>query len=57
MFANEPGLEVERDPTGKLVEVQRQSPDGLAVRAVAACAFLAALFALIGETIERVLVL
>ena len=71
MFAGEPGLEVafqalgeqivtrseERDPTGELMEAQRHPASGLVVRAIAACAFVAALFALIGGAIELVLVL
>ena len=71
MFAGEPGLEVafqglgeqivtrseERDATRKLVEAQRHPAIGLVVRAIAACAFVAALFALIGGAIELALVL
>jgi len=71
MFAGEPGLEAEfqglseqivtrseeRGPTGKLVEVRRHPAIEFVVRAIAACVFVAALFALIGGAIELALVL
>ena len=71
MFAAEPGLEAvfqghgeqigtrseERDPTGKLVEAPHHPASAFVVRAVVACTFVAALFALIGRAIELALVL
>lgn len=71
MLAGEPGLEAvfqghseqiatrseERGPTGKLVEARRHPAIGFVARAIAACAFVAALFALIGGAIELALVL
>lgn len=71
MFAGEPDLEAGfqvlgerivtrsegRSRTGKLVEVGRHPAVELVVRAGAACAFVAALFALIGGAIELALVL
>ena len=71
MSAGEPGLEVafqdlgeqiatrpeERDTTSELMEVQHYPASGRGVRAIAACAFVAALFALIGGAIELALAL
>jgi hypothetical protein len=53
MFAGEPRL----DATGELTEVERHPAGRLVVRVIAACAFVAALFALIGGAIELALAL
>jgi len=47
----------QRAATGELEEVQRHPGNGLVVRVIAACAFVAALFALIGGAIELALAL